>query len=82
MKPISFFKIALFTAAVLSLNACIIAPPYASPSNYQTPPPVAVDPVAPAPYYAAPAVGYVWLFHPFNGWGWRHPHHGWHRHWR
>jgi hypothetical protein len=35
-----------------------------------------------APSYPAPAVGFVWEFHPRFGWGWRHPHRGWHRGWR
>jgi hypothetical protein len=35
-----------------------------------------------APTYAPPAVGFVWEFHPRFGWGWRHPHRGWHRGWR
>ena len=35
-----------------------------------------------APAYPAPAVGFVWEFHPRFGWGWRHPQRGWHRGWR
>lgn len=35
-----------------------------------------------APTYPAPAVGFLWEFHPRYGWGWRHPHRGWHRGWR
>jgi hypothetical protein len=35
-----------------------------------------------APTYPAPAVGFVWEYHPKFGWGWRHPAHGWHRGWR
>lgn len=35
-----------------------------------------------APTYPAPDVGFVWSYHPRYGWGWRHPHHGWHRGWR
>lgn len=34
-----------------------------------------------APAYPAPAVGFMWEFHPRFGWGWRHPQHGWHRGW-
>ena len=35
-----------------------------------------------APPYPAPAVGFVWAYHPRFGWGWRHSVHGWHRGWR
>ncbi len=35
-----------------------------------------------APTYPAPAVGFIWAYHPRYGWGWRHPAHGWHRGWR
>lgn len=35
-----------------------------------------------APAYPAPAVGFIWEFHPRYGWGWRHPQRGWHRGWR
>ncbi len=81
MKLVSIFKISLLVAAMLSLSACIVAPIAPPQPAYQTPQPVAVEPVAPAPYYAAPAVGYIWLFNPVYGWGWRHPRHGWHRGW-
>jgi hypothetical protein len=48
------------------------------------PAPVVVPPgvVYMAPAYPAPAVGFVWAYHPRYGWGWRHPEHGWHRGWR
>jgi hypothetical protein len=49
------------------------------------PPPGVVVPagvVYAAPSYPAPAVGFVWAYHPRFGWGWRHPEHGWHRGWR
>ena len=35
-----------------------------------------------APTYPAPAVGFVWSYHPRFGWGWHHPNRGWHRGWR
>jgi hypothetical protein len=35
-----------------------------------------------APVYPAPAIGYVWEYHPRFGWGWHHPERGWHRGWR
>ncbi|WP_163965984.1 hypothetical protein [Noviherbaspirillum galbum] len=67
----------LFTAAftALALSGCVFAP--AQPA-YATPPGV----VYVAPTYQAPAVGYVWAYHPHYGWGWRHPSYGWHRGWR
>ena len=35
-----------------------------------------------APTYPTPGMGFVWEYHPRYGWGWRHPHRGWHRGWR
>jgi hypothetical protein len=49
------------------------------------PPPGVVVPngvVYVAPTYPAPAVGFIWSYHPVYGWGWFHPHRGWHRGWR
>jgi hypothetical protein len=85
MKFIPLIRLGTVALMAANLGACIVVgPPHPpmAPVIYETPPPVAVTPVAPQPYYAAPAVGYVWLFNPTYGWGWRHPHHGWHRGWR
>lgn len=62
---------AVAALAATTLSGCVVAP--------VGPPRVAV--VAPAPYYAMPAPGYVWVRHPYYGWGWRHPAYGWHRGW-
>ncbi len=34
------------------------------------------------PGYASPGPGWMWQSHPRYGYGWRHPHRGWHRGWR
>lgn len=77
--PRSRSRVLLSAAAALaavSLSGCVVAP--VGPSVYG--PPAVV--VAPAPYYPMPAAGYGWYRHPHYGYGWRHPHHGWHRGWR
>lgn len=63
-------------ALALASSGCVIAP--------LPPGPMVVEPqpVYVAPAYASPGVGWVWQFHSTYGWGWRHPHHGWHRGWR
>jgi hypothetical protein len=62
---------------IVALSGCAIAPydPY-SPSR------VPYGVVYIAPTYPVPGVGWVWVYHPQYGWGYRHPHHGWHRGWR
>jgi hypothetical protein len=55
-------------------------PVMAQPAPVVMAPPPGVVYVAPT--YAAPAVGFVWAYHPRFGWGWHHPEHGWHRGWR
>jgi hypothetical protein len=70
-----------------SLGACIIAPPRGYYGNggggyAQVGVQVAPVEVAPAPYYAQPGPGYIWLNNVSFGWGWRHPNNGWHRGWR
>jgi len=81
-------KKTVFTLGLLSLTlaACAQAPaPYAPPVAVQPAPVVMAPPpgvVYVAPTYPAPAVGFVWAYHPRFGWGWRHPEHGWHRGWR
>lgn len=64
-------------AAALTLSGCVVAP--AHPGGYGYSAPAGVVYVAPT--YAMPAVGYAWQYHGRHGWGWRHPHHGWHRGW-
>lgn len=80
----------LLLMSVLGLQACVMAPPQPVPVMVQ-PPAMAAQPVGvvvppgvvyAAPTYPAPAVGFIWEFHPRYGWGWRHPQHGWHRGWR
>ena len=87
--------VALSTAG---LQACVMVPPQSVPMVVRQPPVMVQQPavvvqqppgiVVPpgvvyvAPTYAAPAIGFVWEFHPRFGWGWRHPQHGWHRGWR
>jgi len=83
--------------SALTLQACVMAPPQPvpvvvappvvvqQPGVMVAPPPGVVMPpgvVYMAPVYPAPAVGFVWEFHPRFGWGWRHPRQGWHRGWR
>jgi len=52
-------------------SGCVVAPPrHTSASVYV------------APTYVSPGPGWVWDFHGRYGWGWRHPHRGWHRGWR
>ena len=67
--------IAPLLLAASALTGCIVAP--VGPA-YDAPPGV----VYVAPTYAIPAPGYVWGYHGRFGWGWRHPHLGWHRGWR
>lgn len=59
----------------------MVAPP---PAVVMPPPAVVVPPgvVYVAPAYPAPAIGFIWEYHPRYGWGWRHPNRGWHRGWR
>jgi hypothetical protein len=65
------------TLVALALGGCVVAPPLAQPA-YGAPPGVAYV----EPYYAMPAPGYAWAYHPHYGWGWHHPRNGWHRGWR
>jgi hypothetical protein len=72
--------------AALVSSACVVVPArprYVEPAVVYTapaPPPSGVVYVQPA--YAMPAPGYAWVYHPRYGWGWHHPHHGWHQGWR
>ena len=83
----------LGAVSAISLQACVMAPVapmqpmpvmvqqpsivVQQPSGVVVPPGVVYVP----PSYPAPAVGFIWEFHPRFGWGWRHPQHGWHRGW-
>lgn len=60
-----------------SLAGCIVAPP--AVVVRPAPPPPHIVRVEPA--YPRPAPGYVWEYHPRNGWGWWHPEYGWHQGW-
>ncbi len=82
--------------ASIALAGCVVAPPqpvynpqpqpvYApAPAGYVYTQPIAPPPntVYVQPTYAAPAIGFVWAFHPQFGYGYYHPHHGWARGWR
>lgn len=75
--------------SVVGLQACVVAPPQPvmvqqQPGMMVGPPSGVVPPgvVYVAPTYPAPAVDFIWDFHPRYGWGWRHPQRGWHRGWR
>jgi hypothetical protein len=88
----------LVAMSTVGLQACVMAPPQPVPMVVRQPhvmvqqpavvvqqsPGMVVPPgvVYVAPSYPAPAIGFVWEFHPRFGWGWRHPQHGWHRGWR
>ncbi|HYF57963.1 MAG TPA: hypothetical protein VEA81_03290 [Burkholderiaceae bacterium] len=85
-RPFPFRRPAAIAAAALlavPLSGCIVAPLH--PHRHYGPPPSAVYVPPPgvyaAPTYAVPAPGYHWSQHPRHGWGWRHPHRGWHRGW-
>jgi hypothetical protein len=68
--------------AAAALSGCVVAPVAYDPAyggtGYAAPPGV----VYVAPTYAVPGPGYAWQYHGRLGWGWRHPHNGWHRGWR
>ncbi len=73
----TFVVAACAAAALAALSGCVVAPlgydpAYAAPSGV----------VYVAPTYAVPGPGYAWHHHGRHGWGWRHPHNGWHRGWR
>lgn len=83
-------SIPLLLAAATSLTACIVpgrhGPVVVAPPVVVRPAPVVVAPPAPVyvapPVYGIPGPGYLWQYHPRYGWGWHHPHRGWHRGWR
>lgn len=66
-------RILAIAALSALLGGCVVAEP---PHH----PPVGVAYIEPT--YAIPAPGYVWRYHAVHGWGWWHPHYGWHRGWR
>lgn len=77
-KSIKF--IILTFALPLAVAGCVVAP---APIRVVAPPNVVAPPgvVYVGPAYALPGPGYVWVHHPRFGWGWHHPHAGWHRGW-
>ena len=85
-----FTPVALTAAAVAAaalMSGCVVAPLGVRPVvvrpayvQQEFAPPPGVILVQPA--YALPGSGYVWVYHPHYGWGYRHPQYGWHRGWR
>ncbi|MBE9607434.1 hypothetical protein IAI18_21405 [Acetobacteraceae bacterium H6797] len=65
-------RLLIVLAAASMLGGCVVAPPPARPAGV----------VYVAPSYPMPAPGYEWRYHAYYGWGWWHPHYGWHRGWR
>ncbi|MDR5759237.1 hypothetical protein [Caballeronia sp. LZ035] len=63
--------------AVAPPPAVVVAPP---PAVLVAPPPVVAPPGVAyvAPVGLAPAPGYLWRYRVGGGWGWWHPHYGWH----
>ena len=97
MKTLKYNGVFWAVCMGVGLSGCVVAPPMQRGVVVQQPPPVYVQPGYPqpmypqalypppvyvAPLYASPGVGWVWSAHPRQGWGWRHPHQGWHRGWR
>ena len=72
MKTSRTLSAALLTAALAGCVVVPVQPAYVAPSGV----------VYVAPSYAVPGPGYVWVYHAHYGWGWHHPHDGWHRGWR
>ena len=81
MKSTTLTCIAAVCAAA-ALAGCVVTPvgydPAYGGAGYAAPPGV----VYVAPTYVVPGPGYAWQYHGRFGWGWRHPHNGWHRGWR
>ena len=68
----------LFIASVmLAFTAACVVAPARQGGLVMEPAAVYVEPT-----YASPGVGWVWEVHPRYGWGWHHPHEGWHKGWR
>lgn len=78
MKTISTLSCVAAACAAVVLSGCVVVPAGAEPGYYGAQGGV----VYVAPTYAVPGAGYAWQHHAQRGWGWRHPHHGWHRGWR
>ncbi|WP_418320712.1 hypothetical protein [Piscinibacter sakaiensis] len=70
-------QLASASAALALLAGCVVAP---LPGHHGGHHPRGAVYVAPT--HASPGHGYVWGHHHRRGWGWRHPHRGWHRGWR
>lgn len=64
-------KIILLSIAAAGLSACVVIPSDVEVNQPQVH-------ILPTPYYVAPSLGYDWMLHPKKGWGWHHPHYGWH----
>jgi hypothetical protein len=70
-------------AAAFGLSGCVVTPPTVRPAYVAQPAYVAPPGVVYVqPTYASPGPGWVWEYHSYYGWGWHHPHYGWHRGWR
>jgi hypothetical protein len=65
-------RILVAAALAAMLGGCVVAEPPGVPAG--------VTYVEPG--YAIPGPGYAWRYHANHGWGWWHPHYGWHRGWR
>lgn len=70
---------ALATTVSAQAQPVIVVPPPVVVARrvYVAPPGV----VYVRPTYVIPGPGYVWHYHVHHGWGWYHPHYGWHRGW-
>ena len=54
-------------AILVAVSGCVVTP-------YPATRPAYVE-----PYYPSPGINWVWEFHPYFGWDWHHPQHGWYR---
>ncbi len=87
LSPRRFAVAALVSSA--ALGGCVVeSAPGPGPRAYAPAGYVAASAYAPPPNvvyvrpaYASPGAGYIWRYHRRFGWGWWHPHYGWHRGW-
>jgi hypothetical protein len=70
------FLSATACAVLMLTTGCVVAPARHG-GVVMEPAAVYVEPAD-----ASPGVGWEWRVHPRFGWGWHHPHNGWHRGWR
>ena len=68
MLKIRNLSVCLIAISFSLLSACAIEPAYRGPYVH--------------PAYVSPGPEWSWRAHPYEGWGWYHPDHGWHRGWR